>query len=328
MRSKNGADQLPILNRLDKNGSLAPCFLMIPKHSINRRRFLAGTLAAGAGLLSARRLAAAETAADPNCLVLMAATHLRRHREDEWRGVKMAEAFEQASKEILALPKRPAGLIIAGDLAEGPSCGYGLFRDALKPLQDAGLSIHLAIGNHDSREKFLAAFPKMKFEPIAEEKTPSKLVSLWETPEANWFLLDSAVQPRVGSGKFGEAQLAWLAKALDARRDKPALIVAHHHPDPLAKFDGLTDTSAFLKVVLPRSQVKAYFYGHTHIWNLTEMSGMHFVNLPAMAWTFDPTQPRGFVTLQTKPDGATLVVHTFDSKDARHGQKIELAWRK
>ena len=52
-------------------------------------------------------------------------------------------------------------------------------------------------------------------------------------------------------------------------------------------------------MVLPRKQVKAYFYGHTHIWGRTDISGIHLVNLPAMAWAFDPTQPRGFVTAAT-----------------------------
>ena len=296
--------------------------------TISRRRFLAGSLAAGVGLLASRWLAAAEPSADANYFVLMADTHIRRNRAEERRGVKPAEAFERATKEILAMPTRPSGVIIAGDCAEGESGGYATFREVIKPLEKAKVPLHLVLGNHDSRDKFLAAFPEMKFLPIDDVKPPSKLVSIWETPQANWFLLDSAVRPKVHTGEFGESQLAWLAKALDARADKPALVVAHHHPDPFRKFNGLTDTGAFLKVVLPRKQVKAYFYGHTHIMGFAEMSGMHFVNLPAMAWAFDPTQPRGYVMVRLRPDGATLVLHTLDHNDARCGQKIELAWRK
>jgi 3',5'-cyclic-AMP phosphodiesterase len=298
--------------------------MSLPSSAFSRRRFLAGSFAAGVGVLASRWVAAAEPKTDPDLFVLMADTHLLRRAEDAHRKVKPAEAFQQAIDEILALPKRPAGLVIAGDCAHEDAGGYASLRKLTKPLQQAGVSIHFTMGNHDRRDKLLAAFPKMKFLPIDGDKTPGKLVSIWETPRANWFLLDSTLPPKIQTGEFGEAQLAWLAKALDARADKPAIIVAHHHPDPFRKFNGLTDTGAFLKVVLPRKQVKAYFYGHSHVWGLTQMSGMHFVNLPAMAWAFDSTQPRGYVAMQLRPDGATLVLHTLDHKDARCGQKIDL----
>lgn len=299
---------------------------------ISRRRFLAGSLAAGAGLLLPQWLAAAEPTADPNYFVMMADVHISPRREAEHRGVKSADGFEQAVKDILALPKRPSGLIIAGDCAHENSGGYAMLKNLGKPLLQAGIPFYPTMGNHDRREGLSAAFPNMKFEPIdqenAQEKTPSKLVSLWETPSANWFLLDSSIQPKVGKGEFGKTQLAWLAKTLDAHPDKPALIVAHHQLDPFGKFNGLTDNEAFMNVVSPRKQVKAYFYGHTHNWGMSEFSHMHFVNLPALAWLFDASQPRGFVTLQLRPDGATLILHTLDHKDVRNGQKIDLPWRK
>jgi 3',5'-cyclic-AMP phosphodiesterase len=307
----------------------APTPMPIQKLPLNRRHFLAGSLAAGVGILSSRWLAAAETPKiDPDYFILMGDTHLLRRSEDAHRNVKPAEAFRQAAKEILELPTRPSGLIIAGDCAHENPDAYTTLHDVIKPLEKAKISMHFAPGNHDRRDKLRAMFPKMKFEAIDNEKTPSKLVSIWETPQANWFLLDSTVRPKVQTGEFGKTQLAWLAKALDDRADKPALIVAHHHPDPLAKFNGLADTEAFFNVLLPRKQVKAYIYGHTHIWGRTELSGIHLLNLPAMAWAFDPTQPRGFVTAQLKPDGAKLELHTLDHNHAQNGLKIDLAWRK
>jgi 3',5'-cyclic-AMP phosphodiesterase len=311
------------------NDCQAPTPMPIQKLPINRRRFLAGSLAAGVGIVSSRWLAAAEPPKiDPNCFVLMADTHLMRRQDDMRRNIKPAEAFRQAVKEILELPTRPSGLIIAGDCAHENPDAYTTLRDVIKPLEKAEISMHFAPGNHDRRDKLRAMFPKMKFEAIDNEKTPSKLVSIWETPQANWFLLDSTRSSKAETGEFGEKQLKWLAKALDERKDKPALIVAHHHLDPLGKFNGASDATAFLQVVLPRKQVKAYFYGHTHFWGQTEISGIHLVNLPAMAWSFDPTQPRGYVTVELKSDGATLVLHTLDHAHARQGQKLELPWRK
>ena len=58
-----------------------------------------------------------------------------------------------------------------------------------------------------------------------------------------------------------------------------------------------------------------------------QQAGVHLVNLPAVAWLFDQTQPRGFVTSQLRPDGATLVLHALDHNHPKHGEKIELKWR-
>jgi 3',5'-cyclic-AMP phosphodiesterase len=185
---------------------------------INRRRFLAGSLAIGAGAFLPQWLAAAEAKVDPDLFVLMGDTHLMAREEASHRNVKPAEGFRQATAEILSLPTRPSGLIIAGDSAEGNRGGYDTFREVIKPFQKAGMPLRIAFGNHDNRDKFQAAFPKVKFLPIGEEqgKPPSKLVWIWETPQANWFLLDSAILPGISAGKFGEAQLTWLAKSLDA----------------------------------------------------------------------------------------------------------------
>ena len=48
-----------------------------------------------------------------------------------------------------------------------------------------------------------------------------------ELPHANLVLLDSGKR-----GVLGEEQLDWLAKELDQRADKPALIFGHFNPYP------------------------------------------------------------------------------------------------
>lgn len=294
---------------------------------ISRRRFLTGTLAAGAGLLLPRRLAAREPSTGANHFVLLADTHIAEDRDQELRGVKPVPAFEQAVGEILALDARPAGAIIAGDCAflRGLGGDYATLRGAMKPLRQAGVPVHLALGNHDDREHILAAFPEAKTN-VAGSPPDRKLISVLETPHANWFLLDSLEKTNTSPGLLGGAQLAWLAKSLDARADKPALVLAHHNPSWLLK-TGLRDAEAMLDVLTSRKQVKAYFFGHTHEWHVGQHQDVHLVNLPAVAWAFTSVQPRGFVTAQLHPDGATLVLQSFDRKHAKHGEKIELKWR-
>jgi 3',5'-cyclic-AMP phosphodiesterase len=247
------------------------------------------------------------------------------------RSIQADDGFREARKQILALPVRPSGLLIAGDCTNlGRPVDYAALHELLRPLEKARITVRLAVGNHDIRENLKAAFPKQKFLPITSDdgKPVAKLASIWETPKANFFFLDSAIKRGTSAGEIGRPQLAWLAKELDARPDKPAIIVAHHHPDPLGKLSGFSDAMAFFNVVLPRKQVKAYIFGHTHRWGVTEISGVHFINLPTTAWVVDSTWPRGFATLRLRPDGATLTLHTLDRKDARDGQKSELAWRK
>ncbi len=247
--------------------------------------FWPAALAAGAGVvLLPRSGQSREPAADPNHFVLLADTHVAGRRDLWNRGVQPAKNLELAAAEIRALESRPAGAIVAGDCAfmHGEADDYATFRELVKPLRQAGLPIHLALGNHNQRERLLAAFPEVKSRAAVAPQTLQKCVSVVESPQANWFLLDSLDKTNTNKGLLGEGQLAWLAKALDARPERPALVLAHHNPEPLLNIHGLTDTAALFKVLKPRKQVKAYFFGHTHRWSLSRAEG-HSSGQPARA---------------------------------------------
>ena len=295
---------------------------------LSRRRFLAGSLAAGAGVLASRFGWAAEATADPNSFILLADTHVGSRMDQEHDGVKPAKTLERAVVEIGELKPRPATAIVAGDCAflHGEAADYTLFGDLLKPLRQAGMPLHFALGNHDHRDRFLAAFPDAKAHGV-QPPVQSKFVSMVETPHANWFLLDSLDKTGTAKGLLGDVQLHWLAKALDARTDKPALVLAHHNPDRLVNIHGLTDTARLFEVLVPRRHVKAYFYGHTHRWQVGRESKVHLVNIPATAWLFEPGEPRGLLTAQLRPDGATVMLHCLDHHHAKHGDKVDLKWR-
>src|SRR5207244_4233063 len=116
-----------------------------------------------------------------------------------------------------------------------------------------------------------------------------RVAALVRSPLANWFLLDSLDQTNKTPGIIGEAQRAWLEKALDENKDKPAIIVVHHNivppgvgavlqnaasvPTILAAVSkpansALLDSRELLAILRPRSHVKACIYGHTHVWNV------------------------------------------------------------
>ena len=103
----------------------------------------------------------------------------------------------------------------------------------------------------------------------------SRHVSVVETVRANWFLLDSLDRVNTIPGELGEEQLTWLGKALDARADNPpVLVVVHHDPQWSGAVirTGLGDTEQLFEVLVPRKQVKAVMFGHTHLWHRTRVT--------------------------------------------------------
>jgi Icc protein len=294
---------------------------------ISRRRFLARVAVVGSGLACAPELIAAAKGRDPNLWALFSDPHVAADREFETRGVNMTRHFGVASRELLDLPRKPAGLFVNGDCAynSGLPGDYGLFSELLEPIRSAGVPVHLALGNHDDRSHFWSAFQQEKAarHPVAERQ-----VSLLKTPHANWFILDSLEKTLSTPGLLGEEQLKWLASALDENREKPALVLVHHNPALEGGNMGLKDTARFLEIIRPRKQVKAYIYGHTHSWEVQQdSSGIHFINLPAVAYVFRKGDPSGWVIATVEKNAMRLELRCIDPKHPKQGQKLDLKWR-
>ena len=293
---------------------------------LTRRRFLTNSIVLGSGMLLDPRLLAA--AADrAHCLVLLADTHIAANRAEIGRGVNMADNLRKVAAEISTLPEPSAGVLIDGDCAynTGEAGDYATLTELLRPIRQAGLPIHLTLGNHDQREHFWTAVKGAK---TAKRPVADKHVALIRTPRANWFLLDSLESTNVTPGMLGDAQCDWLAKTLDANADKPAIIFAHHNPQKSDAPAGLKDTGKFFEVIEPRKQVKAYIFGHTHNWNVTKTdSGIHLINLPPVAYVFEAGKPTGWVQARLQTHGLRLELHCLDRTHKDHGQVLDLKWR-
>ncbi len=293
---------------------------------ISRRQFLVRSLAAGAGLALGPKLRAASKPTDPDFWALLSDTHLAADRAQLGRGINMADHFSAVSRELLALPKRPAGVFVTGDCAfnSGERGDYATLTNLLEPLRKDGMPIHLALGNHDNREQFWEA---LENEKAARRPLADRQVALLRTPRANWIVLDSLEKTLSTPGLLGQEQLDWLAKTLDENPSKPALVLLHHNPG-LSGNMGLKDTEALLQILRPRKQAKAYIYGHTHKWRVEkDPSGLHLVNLPPVAYIFQQGDPSGWVHAILGKKSLRLELRSIDTAHKDQGQILELEWR-
>lgn len=296
---------------------------------LSRRSFLAVTGAAVASL-QLPRIGWSDEAKEADSFALLADTHIPDRPDFGVRDINMTDNFRQVIREVCALESKPLGVIVNGDCAylKGLSGDYANFSSCVAPIMAADLNLHLTMGNHDNRAEFYAALTSQR---PANPPVESKHVNVIESAHVNLFLLDSLQEVNVVTGELGQAQRAWLARMLDERSDKPAIVVAHHNPqfEPPAegaRWSGLQDSADFFELLKARKHVKAYVFGHTHNWSVSKHGGLHLINLPPVAYVFAAGKPNGWVHAHFSSQGVVLELRTIDPNHPQHGQRIELAW--
>ena len=270
----------------------------------------------GAALLPSSVMKAADMAAaskrdtrraDPSKVVLISDIHICGEFKD---GKPFKYPYNPTSlnlriEEILALRPLPANVIVFGDVAwdYGLEEDYRYAAELLKPLEDAGIKVTLALGNHDRRAPFFKVFP----EYARKTPVPGRAVSVVSLPDVDIVMLDSLAelpdlkpkQKTTVSGEIDDAQISWLKDFL-ARSERPVILGSHH---PLKEMPALSD------VIVESEKVAAYVYGHNHIWNksvsiLRPRKGTHMVPTVALPATF--YGDIGFAVMTADANGATI----------------------
>ncbi len=304
----------------------ARTFPVSSKVLVSRRRFLqVSTGALAAGVFAGLSRAAGRGLVDSNRVALLSDLHIAGDPTRVARGVHLSEHLSRVVAEVLALEPRPANVLVTGDcaLSDGQTEDYRQLRRLLKPLREAGVEVHIGLGNHDDRQRFWEVFP----EASCGSPVPGKHVTVVETPRASWFLLDSLDKTKQVAGRLGKAQLQWLDRALAKRPDKPAVVLLHHNPDSGGKPSGLLDTAELLKVLKSHARVQALVYGHTHVFSVKRAGPFYQVNLPPVAYVFAKEQPSGWVDAKVGTSGLTLQLNALDKNHAQNGQRFELPWK-
>ena len=304
---------------------------------ITRRQFIKGSLAlGGTAIMTSRAFAAGASKGaglDQNRVALLADTHITADpnhvypgtkwpgspvKEGEHERVNMAQCLADAAKSVIALNPRPAHLIVNGDCAHSiwKEAEYKEFLRLVEPIRAAGITVHVTIGNHDNRKNMWELLPFLKEEHMGVQ------AGVIELPHANLVLLDS------GKGVLGDEQLNWLAKQLDERVDKPALIFSHYNPYPnrgVRPIKGMRDGSSLLKLLAERKHARAYFYGHTHEWQHNRQDHLHLINQPAVSYYFGKGHAHGWVDMKLTESSAELELYCNNRKHKQHGDRRQVS---
>ena len=295
---------------------------------LSRREFLKRAALAGAGAVLAPGCASlAGKSRDEHTFAFFSDPHIAADAAVKNSGVNMADNLAACVRELAAWPVKPAAIIVNGDHAfkSGLPEDYATFGKLIEPVRALG-PIHLTLGNHDARENFWKAFPH---DAATAKTVPQKQVTVFPSEHANWFLLDSLDVTLSTPGVLGTAQLDWLAGELELRREKPVIIVCHHNLQTPGWTDGLkSETPALDELFAKNRQIKAFIFGHTHNWNLSQhKTGVHLINLPPTGYVFTKGRPSGWVRATLAQDGMEIELRSLDPVQPDHGKVKTLSWR-
>jgi Icc protein len=180
---------------------------------------------------------------------------------------------------LKAMDPRPDLLLATGDLVEHGSDGisYGRLREAFSGLP---FPVHCAIGNHDDRAAFLAAFPET---PVADGFVQYAI----EDGPVRILVLDTLEEGRHGGG-FCERRADWLRDRLAERPEAPTLIALHHPPveTGLAWMSEDPDAEWVMRlwdVVAEADNIVAMIAGHLHRPMTTLWAGTMLAVCPSTA---------------------------------------------
>lgn len=287
---------------------------------VSRRGFLSGTAAVGLSILI-QDTQPATLNDGTTTWALLSDTHISSDLGRTVRGANMAENLKTAVQQVLG--SSPDRVLFNGDIAfkVGPPADYEAFLKIIAPLRQAKTPTHYTLGNHDNRENFTAAIDHRTQAPLKD-----KLVSAFVDSGVRWVFLDSLRRVGGYAGRLGIQQLEWLKQALDERAEIPTIVCLHHNPEK--SLVGLQDAPHFLDLMTRRKQVEAVIFGHTHVYRLTNLDGLHLVNLPAVGYQFNPASPLGWVQARIQPGNLELVLRTLKEDQTTSQHTSVLEWRR
>ena len=235
--------------------------------------------------------------------------------------------FRATLQRVLDGPNRPDMLILSGDLTDRGDIDS--FEKTAALLADCPCPVWPMMGNHDSREGLLQAFP--------QAGTDGGFVHYVVEGEGLRIVLLDTFEPGRHGGAFCEARAEWLTARLDEAPDTPTLIFMHHPPvvsgiEWMDPEPGEGWIQRFGDVVGGRRQIVAIHCGHLHRPLATVFRGIPLGVTPSIAplvamdlRPIDPETPDGRDLITTEPP--TYALHRWDGRNlVTHYERVS-DWR-
>ncbi len=187
--------------------------------------------------------------------------------------------FRSTLERLLAQPNKPDMLVLSGDITDHGDLDS--FTKVAELLSVCPFPVHAMMGNHDSREGLLHAFPDTAGDGGFLHRAfmaGGLLVVLLDTYEAE----------RHG-GAFCEARRDWLRGVLAANAGVPTVIFMHHPPivSGIQWMDPEPDEAWILNFAAAlagfEAQVQAIHCGHLHRPIVAKFCGIPLAVTPSVA---------------------------------------------
>lgn len=221
--------------------------------------------------------------------------------------------FRATLDRVLNSPNQPDLLVLSGDLTDHGDRESFVKTAAL--LEQCPCPILPMVGNHDTREELLAAFPD----------TPSEggfVHYVTDREGLRIICCDSLENGRHGGG-FCTERRDWLRARLDEKPDMPAVIFMHHPPLPsgidwMDPVEGEDWIDNFAEAVEGhQSRIEAIHCGHLHRPITAKFNGIPLSVTPSVAplvamdlRDIDATKADNRALITTEP--ASYAIHRWN----------------
>lgn len=234
----------------------------------------------------------------PIRLIQLTDCHLMADVDDDLLGIVTDVTLDH----VLALPvwRQPLDILLCtGDLSQDDTvASYQRLQHKLRKIEAIKCFVP---GNHDDMG--------VMSQVLANERLGDQYVDMegWRI-----IVLDSQWPGHV-SGQLGAEQLAWLAEALLACKDRYVLIALHHHVYPIdvAWIDAwaLQQPEALQAVLGQHGHIKAVLSGHVHHASEQWHGGVRWLTSPSSCFQTDASRGADFAPSMEQPGVRELLLY-------------------